>query len=184
MFLKISILLTLVWLYVYAFSPHTRQFSNSGHLAWCPSVQFSPDSMPGEDSVRSHGLRTQSYKNPHPPALFWCQLQVQVVNMCFSELAMNQVCTTPSLGSVSLLEGHTNSEKQFTYKITSLLYYKRLWLRNSQVEEMHRSGDGGWVPGVLCFHSLSSMPPSQYLHKLKPLVQGFLWRLYYVSKND
>lgn len=132
----------------------STSWSHSQTPAGCAIIQLNSTTI-HQDSVRSHMLRTQSYKMAPN---FRCQSQVQVVT-CASDGCRLEVPTTPSLDLINLLEGLTEL-KETSNQNTGLLSifttqgqpsgrdaHSREWGR---AQSCHATSRGSTLPASAC----------------------------------
>ena len=117
-----------------------RFFPHHSVILWhqLSILQFSSMlSLVQGDSIISYRWTAQTYKSaPHPP------LQTPIVSPSCHPCSRLEIPIPHSLGSINLREllielGGTS------YLLRLSVYYKKIQLRNSQIEEMHKGKAGG-----------------------------------------
>lgn len=163
-------------------SPHQQQAIVQAPTE-CPTVWLNSGTLRldiASDSTVQGFSTTRFYT---PPSGSSCKPRLLPVLQTKSELPK-----TLSLGSINLLEWLTELKEIFYLLVRSPIYYKKIELRNSQMEDRHRArfvGRGTELPLPLyaCHSVLVSMwSPTQKFSERCPF--GFLWKPHYIGTID
>lgn len=135
------------------------------------------------DGVRFQRLGSQSYKTV-PPHTRTTSFEPRLLPVLLTDQITWEVPTIPALGLIF----YSSSQYSGNPSTRSPVYYKRMHIKSSQMEEMHKARYVGRSAELPCplqmyhFPQISKCSPTQKFSKLCPF--GFLWRLHYIGMTD
>ena len=142
--------------------PHTNQFSDTNQVSVLTLSTWSLHLIPQVRGSVSQG-----------PPHFRCQSQVQVVTSTSDQPVINPSPLNPFLGFDNLLE--------WLRETHLLIYYTRIQLRNTQMEEIHRARYGGRGKELPCSLQVGHFPVPCSHHPRSSSNPIVLWRLHHLG---